>query len=94
MRAALPETRLEKIKVFLNRCHLILNRYIVYNLLDCLLIGLINALFMTVNPIPVKSAMAMLGMCADELRLPLCTMTDAENEKLKKVLDSYGGRLK
>ena len=57
-------------------------------------LDIINALFMTVNPIPVKSAMAMLGMCADELRLPLCTMTDAENEKLKKVLDSYGGRLK
>ena len=55
---------------------------------------LINALFMTVNPIPVKVAMSMLGMCEDELRLPLCTMTDKENEKLKKVLDQYGGRIK
>ena len=57
-------------------------------------LDLINALFMTVNPIPVKTAMAMLGRCTDELRLPLCTMSDTENEKLKKVLDLYGGRLK
>ena len=52
MQAALSEARLEKIKVFLNRCHLILNRYIVYNLLDCLLVGIINALFMTVLGLP------------------------------------------
>ena len=57
-------------------------------------LDLINALFMTVNPIPVKVAMSMLGMCTDELRLPLCTMSEKENEKLKKVLDQYGGRLK
>ncbi len=55
---------------------------------------LINALFMTVNPIPVKVAMSMLGMCTDELRLPLCTMSDKENEKLKKVLLQYGGKIK
>ena len=57
-------------------------------------LDLINALFMTVNPIPVKVAMSMLGICEDELRLPLCTMTDKENEKLRKVLDQYGGRIK
>ena len=55
---------------------------------------LINALFMTVNPIPVKVAMSMLGYCADELRLPLCTMSEPENEKLRKVLDKYGGKIR
>ena len=56
-------------------------------------LDLINALFMTVNPIPVKVAMAMLGKCSDELRLPLCTMSDKENEKLAAVLKAYEGRL-
>lgn len=56
-------------------------------------LDLINALFMTVNPIPVKEAMAILGKCTDELRLPLCNMSAQENEKLRKVLESYGGRL-
>ena len=56
-------------------------------------LDLINALFMTVNPIPVKTAMAMLGKCTDELRLPLCTMSETENEKLRAVLDRYEGRL-
>ena len=57
-------------------------------------LDLINALFMTVNPIPVKVAMSMLGICEDELRLPLCTMSEAENEKLRKVLQEYGGRIR
>lgn len=55
---------------------------------------LINALFMTVNPIPVKAAMSMLGKCEYELRLPLCKMTEGEDEKLKRTLEKYGGRLK
>ncbi len=57
-------------------------------------LDLINALFMTVNPIPVKVAMSMLGLCTDELRLPLCTMSDAENEKMRKTLEVYGGRIR
>lgn len=51
---------------------------------------LINALFMTVNPIPVKSAMAMLGKCEVEMRLPLCEMSEEENAKLLAVLKEYG----
>ncbi len=51
---------------------------------------LINKLFMTVNPIPVKTAMAMMGKCDVEMRLPLCEMTDAENAVLFAVLKEYG----
>lgn len=51
---------------------------------------LINALFMTVNPIPVKEAMARLGRCTNEMRLPLCGMSEAENEKLYAVMAEYG----
>ena len=35
------------------------------------LIPLCDALFCEVNPIPVKAAMAAMGMCRDEVRLPL-----------------------
>ncbi len=43
-----------------------------------------------VNPIPIKTAMAMRGMIADDLRLPLCPMSGANREKLAAVLDEYG----
>ena len=39
-------------------------------------------LFCEVNPIPVKTAMAAMGYCTKELRLPLCEMEDANKEKL------------
>ena len=54
---------------------------------------LINSLFMTVNPIPVKQAMAYLGKCTSEMRLPLCEMTDKESDKLYNVIDEYRDRL-
>ena len=47
-------------------------------------------MFMTVNPIPVKTAMAMLGACSVEMRLPLAEMSDSENGKLAAVLRKYG----
>ena len=54
------------------------------------LIEIMNAMFMTVNPIPVKTAMAMLGACSVEMRLPLAEMSDSENGKLAAVLRKYG----
>ena len=42
----------------------------------------INALFCEVNPIPAKTAMAALGYCTEEMRLPLCEMEPANKEKL------------
>lgn len=47
-------------------------------------------LTLATNPIPVKAAMAMLGMCSEEMRLPLVTMDDAQKATLKKVLVEYG----
>ena len=47
---------------------------------------LINALFCEVNPIPVKTAMAELGMCDIEMRLPLCEMDDANKQKLLSAM--------
>ncbi len=50
---------------------------------------LCNALFMDVNPIPVKQAMRMMGFDAGPLRMPLCDMSDANTEKLRCVMQKY-----
>ncbi len=46
----------------------------------------INSLFCEVNPVPVKAAMAALGYCTEEMRLPLCEMEDANKEKLLNAM--------
>lgn len=51
---------------------------------------LCNALFMDVNPIPVKQAMNMMGFDAGLLRMPLCEMNEANTAKLKAVMEKYG----
>ena len=51
---------------------------------------LIEALFIEVNPIPVKAALALMGKIKYEYRLPLCKMTEVNFEKLKKVMVDYG----
>lgn len=51
---------------------------------------LINALFCEVNPVPVKTAMAELGLCDIEMRLPLCEMDDANKEKLVRAMKKHG----
>lgn len=51
---------------------------------------LCNALFMDVNPIPVKVAMRMMGFDVGPLRLPLCDMSEEKTEHLRKVLAKYG----
>ncbi|MBQ6809579.1 MAG: 4-hydroxy-tetrahydrodipicolinate synthase [Clostridia bacterium] len=48
--------------------------------------NLINALFIETNPIPVKTALNVLGFEVGECRLPLCEMSEANLEKLKKYL--------
>ena len=50
---------------------------------------LIHALFMEVNPIPVKEAMNLMGMNVGPLRMPLCEMEPEHREALKKVLEKY-----
>jgi 4-hydroxy-tetrahydrodipicolinate synthase len=51
---------------------------------------LFNILFIETNPIPVKTALALMGKTTAELRLPLCPMSDQNLEKLKKSLKAYG----
>lgn len=50
---------------------------------------LCNAMFMDVNPIPVKVAMRMIGFDVGPLRMPLCEMDGASTEKLRNILKKY-----
>jgi 4-hydroxy-tetrahydrodipicolinate synthase len=47
-------------------------------------------LFIETNPVPVKAALAMLGVIAEEYRLPLVPMATANREKLAKSLKGCG----
>ena len=51
---------------------------------------LCNALFMEVNPIPVKAAMAALGFCEDYLRLPLTTIEPEHRAQLLSCMRAQG----
>ena len=54
------------------------------------LLPLIRALFQETNPIGVKAALAMMGFCRDELRLPLLPMTEAARATLRAVVEEFG----
>jgi 4-hydroxy-tetrahydrodipicolinate synthase len=51
---------------------------------------LCEALFWEVNPIPVKTALAMMGRCQEVFRSPMCEMEPENREKLEGVLREYG----
>ena len=51
---------------------------------------LCKAMFYETNPISVKTAMQLLGRLNGELRLPLAPMSDANRDKLAKVLKAHG----
>ena len=53
-------------------------------------LALMDACMAEVNPIPVKTACAMMGLCREEFRLPLCPMQGAAREHLAEVLREYG----
>jgi 4-hydroxy-tetrahydrodipicolinate synthase len=49
-----------------------------------------DMLSLSTNPIPIKSAMKMLGRDTGELRLPMTSLTEAEEGKLRQTLKNYG----
>ena len=49
-----------------------------------------KALFMDVNPIPVKEALNIMGCKAGESRLPLCSMSDEQIAKLRSTMEPLG----
>ena len=51
---------------------------------------LVDSLFIETNPTPVKAALAMMGKIESEVRLPLAKMSEANYEKLRKIMINYG----
>ena len=51
---------------------------------------LIKALFCEVNPIPVKTAASLMGICSANMRLPLTQMEDANRARLVSAILEYG----
>lgn len=41
------------------------------------------------NPMPVKTALAMMDLCREEFRLPLCPMPEEKRAELKRILDQH-----
>ena len=54
------------------------------------LLELVNSLFCEVNPIPVKTALNLMGMNVGKLRMPLCEMSENNLERLKRALKAEG----
>ena len=54
------------------------------------LLPLFRALFVETNPIPVKAAASLLGLCSDEMRLPLIPMSGENLRKLEDVMEENG----
>ncbi len=54
---------------------------------------LIHALFCEVNPIPVKTAMNLMGKEVGPFRMPLCEMEEAHKEVLKNAMKDFGLKL-
>lgn len=52
--------------------------------------GIIDALFMETNPIPVKYAAARMGLCEGHLRMPLVTASEAVQNKMDALLKQHG----
>ncbi|MFH0940677.1 MAG: 4-hydroxy-tetrahydrodipicolinate synthase [Candidatus Omnitrophota bacterium] len=54
------------------------------------MLPLIKAVFIETNPIPVKTAMGLMGLCEPSLRLPMCEMMPENLAKLKIAMKEYG----
>jgi len=54
------------------------------------MVPLIDALFIETNPTPVKAALALMGKIQNDVRLPLYRMTEANQDKLRRVMQNYG----
>ena len=55
---------------------------------------LIDALFCEVNPIPVKTAMNLMGWEVGPMRMPLSPMEDAHVAQLKAAMEEFGIKVK
>jgi 4-hydroxy-tetrahydrodipicolinate synthase len=66
------------------------NRYDNARKMHLDLLELHQSMFVETNPVPVKIAASLMGLCGDHLRLPLVELQPDNLAKLKKVLVRYG----
>ena len=52
-------------------------------------LSLMNLMFCEVNPIPIKTALALMSLCREEFRLPLCEPDDTTRERLRSALKQH-----
>ncbi len=76
-------------------CHKIVADYLAGNQAEAVAnhlkyLKLMNDLFIEVNPIPVKSAMNMMGLNVGPMRLPLCEMSEEHQAVLRASLQEAG----
>lgn len=57
------------------------------------MLDVMNSMFIEVNPVPVKTALRLMGYNVGNLRAPLYDMEDANLEKMKKAMTDYGIKL-
>lgn len=53
------------------------------------LVPLIRSVFLETNPIPIKTALALMGKCSGELRLPLTPMSEGNLKKLRQTMVEF-----
>ena len=58
--------------------------------LHLMLLKISNAMFIETNPVPVKTAVALMGKCGEEVRLPLAAMSEGNKGKLVAIMKQYG----
>lgn len=54
------------------------------------ILGLIQTMSCETNPIPIKAAMSMMGMCEREIRLPLVNISKCNRIRLRQELENFG----
>lgn len=54
------------------------------------LMPLIRSVFLETNPIPIKTALSLMGKCSGDLRLPLTPMSEGNLKKLTQSMSEFG----
>ncbi len=83
----LPED-MKRVIVLYNEGKVEESRRLFYRLLP-----MCRAMFFETNPIPVKHAMELMGICSGDVRLPLTRLSAENQEKLKNTMVDYGVKL-
>ncbi len=54
------------------------------------ILPVVKAMFIDSNPVPVKWAAELMGLCSSDVRLPLCETSDVKKKQVQNVLEQYG----